>query len=170
MSYGHKLCSDQELVHDSLQEVFMDLFLKRKRLGVKIESLKAYLFVALRNSLIKKIKKSKKFESIEKNGHQEEIHFEIEYSFQDHMIKSEITDEREKYLNVVIGRLPEKQKEIVYLKFEEEMEYCEISDIMKISVESARKLLYRALVSLRKIVEPSSIPTFYFIFSKNKPI
>lgn len=51
--YGYKLCFDKELVHDCIQEIFIGLFLKRNKLGVNIENLKAYLFVALRNSLIK---------------------------------------------------------------------------------------------------------------------
>ncbi len=47
LAYGLKIATDREIVHDSIQEVFMDLFLKRKKIDVKIRNLKSYLFVAL---------------------------------------------------------------------------------------------------------------------------
>lgn len=168
LSYGHKLSSDRELVSDCIQEVFMDLFLKRKKLGVNIKNLKAYLFVALRNSLIKKLTKKRKFESVEIGDDHDEINFSIEYNFQDQLIKLENSDEIKEKLSAAVNSLPAKQKEIIYLKFEEELEYLEISEILKISVESARKLLYRALLSLRKVIGPTTFQTlFLFLFKKN---
>lgn len=75
LSYGYKLCPDREWVHDSIQEVFPDLFLKRKKQERNIENLKAWLFVAIRNSLVKKMVKSRKFEPIVTDGEQEFIFF-----------------------------------------------------------------------------------------------
>lgn len=168
LSYGNKLCPDRELVSDCIQEVFIDLFLKRKKLGVNIENLKAYLFVALRNGLIKNITKNRKFEPHEMEDGQAEIDFYVEYSFQDQLIELEISNEIKEKLSTAINCLPAKQKEIIYLKFEEELEYIEISEILKISVESARKLLYRAILSLRKVIEPTTFQTlFLFLFKKN---
>jgi len=166
--YGNKLTTDREMVHDCLQEIFIYLFLKRKKLGVKIENLNAYLFVALRNCLIKKITINRKTESPERNHIQDYDFFNIEYSIQDKIIESEISTEIKEKLKVAVGSLSPKQKEIIYLKFEEEMDYKEISHILNISVESARKLLYRALMSLRKIIHSNTIQFLFFIFSKKK--
>ncbi len=165
--YGYKLSFDKELVHDCIQEIFIDLFLKKNKLGVSIENLKAYLFVALRNSLIKKLTKKRKFESVEIGDDHDEINFSIEYNFQDQLIELENSNEIKEKLSTAINCLPSKQKEIIYLKFEEELEYSEISEILKISVESARKLLYRALLSLRKVIKPTIFQTlFIFLFKK----
>ena len=166
LSYGFKLCSDRELVHDCLQEVFIDLFIKRKKTGVNIENLKSYLFVALRNSLIKNIRKIRKHEHFEIKDVLTEIAFNSEYSFQEQLIELEISTEIKEKLRVAVNSLPQKQKEIIYLKFEEELEYSEISEIMKISVESARKLLYRALLSLRNIINPKTFQVFFHILFK----
>lgn len=166
ISYGYKLSYDRELVHDCIQEVFMDLFLKRKKLSVNIENLKAYLFVAFRNGLIKEISKSRKFETLDTDKCKEYLIFNVEYSFQYKLIKLEISNERRNCLKDVINSLPSRQKEIIYLKFEEELGYSEISEIMKLSVESARKLLYRALLSLRKIIEPKTFQILFHIFFK----
>jgi RNA polymerase sigma factor (sigma-70 family) len=94
--------------------------------------------------------------------------FNIEYSFQDRLIELEISNEIKNKLSAAINSLPPKQKEIIYLKFEEELGYLEISEILKISIESARKLLYRALISLRSIVEPKAFLTFFLVLFKKE--
>lgn len=163
LSYGYKLHSDHEIVHDCIQEIFIDLFLKRKTLGVNIQNLKAYLFVALRNSIIKKVTKKRKFEMLDIP---ENINFDIEYSVQEQLIKQEISNEVNEKLKAAVDTLSPKQKEIIYLKFEEELNYEEISDILNISVESARKLLYRALFSLREKIHHRISSALFLIFSK----
>ncbi|MFV0593422.1 MAG: RNA polymerase sigma factor [Draconibacterium sp.] len=167
ISYGYKLCTDREIVHDSLQEIFIDLFLKRNKLNVDIRNLKAYLFISLRNSLVKKIKNKKRFELLDLKDNNFEFDFDVEYSHQDRLIEDEISRELKKVLQAATKKLPAKQKEIIYLKFEEEMSYPEIAKIMNISIESARKLLYRALLSLRsKVHSDSFTPSFFILFSK----
>lgn len=161
LSYGYKLCPDREWVHDSIQEVFLDLFLRRKKQDRHIKNLKAWLFVAIRNSLVKKMVKSRKFEPIVTDGEQEFIFFNTEYTIQEQLIDFEGSGELKEKLNAAVNNLPPKQKEIIYLKFEEELDYPEISAIMEISIESARKLMYRALLSLRKIVDPQIVMVFF---------
>ena len=164
--YGHKLCPDSEIVHDTIQEIFIQLFQRRNEVGTKIENLKAYLFVALRNSLIKKMVNKRKFEWLEVNDRGDEPSFMVEYSYQDQLIEQEISTEVKSKLTQAVNRLPGKQKEIIYLKFEEEMNYKEISNILNISVESARKLLYRALLSLRDTLKTSSLQSIVLFFLK----
>jgi RNA polymerase sigma factor (sigma-70 family) len=165
--YGSKLSTDRELVRDCIQEVFIDLFLKRKKVSREIVNLKSYLFVSLWNGIIKKLAQSRIFESIGEKEDETEAPFNIEYEFQDQLIQLEISQEIIAKLQSKIKNLPPRQKEIIYLKFEEEMDYPEIAPILKISVESARKLLYRALLTLRKTVDPSIAQTLFFIFFKN---
>lgn len=164
--YGHKLCPDAEIVHDSIQEIFIQLFQKRNQLASGIGNLKAYLFVAVRNSLVKKMVKKRKFEWIEMSEKGDEPLFTVEYCYQDQLIEQEISAEIKEKLTRAVKALPHKQKEIIYLKFEEGMNYQEISDILGISVESARKLLYRSLVSLRSTLSKSSIQSVVLFFLK----
>jgi len=150
-----------------LQEIFIDLFLKRNKLNVDIKNLKAYLFVSLRNGLIKKIKSKKRFELYDIKDNNFEFNFNVEYSYQDKLIEDEISQELKNVLQAATKKLPPKQKEIIYLKFEEEMSYPEISEIMAISIESARKLLYRALLSLRKEIPYEQFSSILFIFFRH---
>lgn len=169
LSYGNKLCPHKEWIHDSVQEVYLDLFLKRKKLGgKKIENLKAYLFVAFRNKLYKKMIKERKFQTLRLNGELEHDLFQTEYNIQNQIIDFELSRETKDALVKAVSALPSKQKEIIYLKFEEGLEYSEISEILKISIESARKLVYRALISLRKTLDPRQVQVLLHVFQKNK--
>ncbi len=165
-SYGVKLCRDRELIRDCIQEVFIDLFLKRQKKIKEINKLRPYLFMAFRNCLIKKIAKNRRQESNPAGSSEENIFFHIEYSVQDQLIANEIAFEIREKLQNSIHNLAPRQKEIIYLKFEEGMEYSEIAGILKISVESARKLLYRALMTLREKIDPSVMQIFFLLFFK----
>lgn len=166
LSYGSRFNIDKELVRDALQEVFTDLYLKRGHLHAEIGYMKGYLFTALKNNLLKKIEKRKKsgFDTNEKIG--AELRFTIEYSFQEQLISIEISQETTKKLHQAIALLSPGQKEIIFLKFEEELDYSEIAGILGITVESARKQLYRALKSLREILDPKSLQLFLSFFQK----
>lgn len=152
LAYGYKLASDRELVNDAVQEVFLDLFQRRSRLNKEIGNLKSYLFVSLRNSLRKKLIRNRKFDTLNGEENGEDLYFQVEYSFEDKLIELEISSAVREKLRKAINNLPARQKEIIYLRFEEELDYKEISDILYISGESARKLLHRSLLSLRKIL------------------
>lgn len=167
--YGSKLCPDRELMRDCIQEIFVDLFLKRKKKSGKITNLKSYLFVSLRNCIGKKADKTRKLKFIDEGDDENGGPFQIEHSFLDKYIELEISNVIKKQLQSKINALPSRQKEIIYLKFEEEMDYPDIARILKISVESARKLLYRALLTLRKTVDPSLAQTLFVIFFKKNP-
>ncbi|MEP5911913.1 MAG: sigma factor, partial [Flavobacteriaceae bacterium] len=62
LEYGYKLCNHHELVDDSLQEIFIDLFIKRNK---SIKNLKPYLFISFRNTLIKKLTENRKLRHFE---------------------------------------------------------------------------------------------------------
>ncbi len=165
LAYGYKFNVDKEIVHDALQEVFIDLYLKRDKVHIEIDNLKGYLFIALKNNLLKKILKNKRttFEDIDTL--QSDLHFDVEYSFQEQLIQLEISGETKQKLRQAINSLSPGQKEIIFLKFEEELDYPEIAKTLNITVESARKQLYRALKSLRNLIDPKVLQTFLFIFN-----
>ncbi|WP_319503513.1 RNA polymerase sigma factor [uncultured Draconibacterium sp.] len=164
IAYGYKLSLDQDTVHDSIQEIFIDLYLKPKKRNADIKNLKSYLFIALRNKIYKKLQRNSRLETLDTSKENVELVFHVEYSYQEKLAQDEISMEIKKLLQHATAKLPSKQKEIIYLKFEEEMSYEDISVIMHISVESARKLFYRAMLSLRGYIEKKELKTIFFIF------
>lgn len=146
--YGKKLCTDDEIVKDAIQEVFLDLYLKREKNKTNPENLKYYLLLSLKRNLIKKLKKDRK--TGESNpGY--ELSFDSDYNIEQIMIENEEENERTRRIEFMLNQLPLKQKEALYLRFNEAMEYPEIAKVMNISVESVRKQVYRAIKTIREV-------------------
>jgi RNA polymerase sigma factor (sigma-70 family) len=144
--YGTKLCTDDSLVKDAIQEVFLDLYLKRAKNKTNPENLRYYLILALKRNLIKKLKRNRRL--VEEEAC--ELNFEPEYSIESAIIEREEEAELNLKVKEVLKNLPGRQKEALYLRYNESMEYPEIAQLLNISVESVRKQVYRALSAIRK--------------------
>jgi len=146
--YGIKLYTNEEIVKDAIQDVFLDLYLKREKNKTNPENLKYYLILSLKRNLIKKLKKERK--SGESNSGYE-IAFDSECNMEQIMIEHEEETEKSRRIQYMLSQLTVKQKEALYLRFNESMEYSEIAKVMKISVDSVRKQVYRAIQTVREV-------------------
>lgn len=144
--YGTKLSDDDDLIKDVIQEVFIDLYLKRENIKSTPEHLKYYLILAFKRNLIKKLKQNRKKIEI----HNFDLIFEPEYSIEDNIIENEEDALLNQRVSKVLKNLPGKQKEAIYLRYNESMEYFQIAKILNITIDSARKQVYRAMLSIRK--------------------
>ena len=147
--YGSKLCPEREILEDNIQELFIELW--QSSSATPIQSVKAYLLKALKYKLFKQLKPSRTLRSIDKL--EDEMSFII--SHEDFIIQEE---ERKRSLHQVtnaINRLPNRQKEIIYLKIYQSLEYEEISEVMNINYQVARNLFYQAIKSLRLLLTES---------------
>jgi len=164
LAYGRKITHDNDLIGDAIQEVFVDIYEKRGKSHVAIENPGAWLMVALRNNIYKKKESSRKSATHGLSPVQVED-FNIEYSFQETLINHEISREMLGKLRDAIKQLSFGQKEVIYLRYEVGLEYPDIARIMQITVESARKQLHRAILSLRKLLDSKSIFALFLLFS-----
>lgn len=146
-SYGTKLTQDENLVKDAIQEIFLDLYLKRETNNTDPENLKYYLILALKRNLIKKLKRNRKHLSENANG---KLLFEPIYSIERTIIQQEDDLNLNRRISNLLNKLPAGQKEALYLRFYESLEYGEIAKLLSISIESVRKQVYRALKSIRE--------------------
>jgi RNA polymerase sigma factor (sigma-70 family) len=145
--YGTKLCNDEDMVKDAIQEVFLDLYLKREKNKTNPENLKFYLILALKRNLIRKLKKNRK---LLRYNSPTELMFEPEYCVEKKIIEQETDNEVSLGVYNALKKLPAKQKEAIYLRFNESLEYNDIAELLNISVESVRKQVYRALKKIRE--------------------
>lgn len=146
--YGTKLCKDSDTLKDSLQELFLEFFLSRERISTMPENLKYYLMLALKRNLVRKLKAGK----LVTHDAEKSLEFEPEYNIEFKIIEQENEKEIHNILMNALKKLPSKQKEAIYLRFNESLEYTEIANILEISVESVRKQIYRAIKTIRKII------------------
>ncbi len=114
--YGTKLCVDESLVKDAIQEVYIDLYLKRERNHCHPANLKFYLILALKRNLIKKLKQNRR---IQNEDSENELLFEPVYSIEKIMIEQEEDEEKIRSLVKALHQITPKQKEAVYLRFNE---------------------------------------------------
>jgi len=163
--YGTKLCKDEDAVKDALQELFLELFLKREKIKVAPENLKFYLLLALKRKLVKKLQSDRKIT----HDINESVGFEPQYSIEFQIMEQEKDAEINLKVTNALKQLPAKQKEAIYLRFNEGLEYTEIAGILEITVESVRKQVHRALKSVREIIgNESPLLLFSFLLKKDK--
>ena len=79
------------------------------------------------------------------------------FSVEEEMIISEKERETLQHLAAEINLLPDRQREILYLRFHQDLDYDEIAAIMQISVPTCRTFVYRALKQLRGKLEFGAI-------------
>lgn len=162
--YGLKLSNDEDTIKDAIQEVFLDLYLNREKNNSTPENLKYYLLLALKRNLIKKLKTKRRFDY----GDQIEMNFnDFEFSVEYQIIEQETDNEIRQKVIDALDQLPGKQKEAVYLRFNEAMDYPEIAKILGITIESARKQVYRALKTVRELLDNKSNVILFHLFQKN---
>jgi RNA polymerase sigma factor (sigma-70 family) len=143
--YGVKLVSDEDLVKDELQELFADLWNKRQNLS-DITHIKAYLIKSFRRKVLKTISNNRKISIVEIDETQE---IEFQMSIEDLMIKNEQDNIDLNQLRTSIESLNKTQKEIIYLKFYNDLDYQDIAEITGLKYQSIRNSMHKALKMLR---------------------
>jgi RNA polymerase sigma-70 factor (ECF subfamily) len=149
-NFGHQITPREELVQDCIQNLFIGLRRKRGALS-EVVSIKSYLFKILQRELFRSLKKEK----LKQFQEPEFPHssFLIEVSHEIIMIQQESESERSDQLEKAINQLTPRQRQAVLLLYEEGMSYKEIAEVLELNeVKSARKLIYRALDTLKEII------------------
>ena len=144
-NYGYKFTRDINLIEDVIHDLFVNLWTNRENLG-NPTSIKNYLYKSVRNMLFRKIRNQMRFSDLVESDE----HFPFEVSFDHQLIVNEEQKKIQETLKVVLGQLPPRQREIIYLRFYDGLSYDEIADIMGINVSSTYKLLYKALENLQR--------------------
>lgn len=144
--YGIRYSQDEELVKDTIQELFIRLWDKKANLCEDVNS-KAYLTASLRRALHLKSRSLGRFK-IYIDSKKSKIEFEI--SAEEDLIKKERSSGLSQAMSQMINSLPNRQKEVIYLKFFQELNRDEISSKMGISNQTVSNLLQLGLNKLRK--------------------
>ena len=147
LSYSYTISKDRELIKDCIQELFMDIWKRRNKLA-EVEKVRSYLLSAIRRLLLRRIKEDGKKLRIEHSA----ISTFTE-SEETRTIDKESEEIQKKYLIEKINLLPERQKEVIYLRYYLGMSHEEISQIMQIKKQATWNLLSRAVKKLRLIVK-----------------
>ncbi|MBN7809961.1 sigma-70 family RNA polymerase sigma factor [Algoriphagus sp. H41] len=152
--YGWQYSKDGDLVKDCIQNLFIYLRRKRGELS-EVANIRAYLYRCIQAEISKNRKNEARFRHAEADYH--EGTFAMEVSPETSLIDSESALSRHELLAKSLNQLTPKQRKALLLFYEDGLSYREISALMEFSeVKTARKLIYRAIASLKDLLKPTT--------------
>lgn len=147
-NYGFKIAGESEIVKDSIQELFIELWKNRAQLG-ETSSIKFYLFKSLRRKLIRQMSKIDRNIVVRSSSHQKEEAFESHEFF---LIAEQTSAEEREKVALLLSKLTKRQREAIFLRYYEELGYDKIADIMDLSKQAVYNLISKAIEQLKSIV------------------
>ncbi|HYH55200.1 MAG TPA: sigma-70 family RNA polymerase sigma factor [Anseongella sp.] len=162
-AFGLKYTRDEELLKDCIHDLFVDLHTYRRNLSLAM-NVRYYLLRSLKRKMNAAFKRS----SRDLDYPQGE--FVLVCSAEEVILTDEQQLETLRLLAGEMNRLPARQKEALYLKFHQELDYDEVAALMKISVPTCRTLVYRGIKQLRlNLKEQPVYPVLLLLFRAARP-
>ncbi len=144
--YGLKFSNDEEFVKDKIQDLFLYIWEKRQNLKSDIP-VKPYLMASLRRMMHRSQNTTLVYNpSLENHP----TLFDVKFSVEKEYIRREMTRLMSQRLKNTLEKLPPRQKEVIYLKFFQELTRDQIATVMNISPQTVSNLLQIAMKQLRK--------------------
>lgn len=144
-NYGLRLTPDKQLIEDAIQNIFLSVIKSRKSIG-EIKNPTGYLVSSFRHQLFADINKQSKTVL---SGDFSDDQFDYFKSPDLEPSDKEKFELLHSAVKECIARLTPKQQEILFLRFETGISYEEISALLRISVESCYKSVYRSVRIVR---------------------
>lgn len=142
--YGIKVVDLSELVKDTIQDLFADVWERRDKM-LNVSNFKAYLIISLRHELIRRAGKLRT--ELLSN---EISSLQFSFSAEEFLINDEEIKSQSRLLANSLSSLTEKQREVILLRFFHNLEFEEMAQILDINIQSVRNLLFRSLEKVRK--------------------
>lgn len=150
-SYATKITSDRDLIKDSIQDLFIDVYSYGSKLN-KPESLEFYLYKSLKRIIIRKLIDQKKYTSIDELKDL----FKLEFNHGEDLPLKE-TEENLANLNEELSHLKPTKRELLFLKFNSGLTYNEIGKLLDEKPNTIKKQVYRLLLHIRKNMEMEAL-------------
>ncbi len=145
--YGRRFTTDEDLVKDSMQDLFFELARRRRKLS-STDNILFYLLKSLRQKILANLRAQKNsLETFSPNFNDE---FRLNYSTEVSFLEKELRLDR---LAASVNQLPARQKETIYLKFYKNLSNKEIAEVMQISYQSVGNNVQKAIHKLKELLE-----------------
>ncbi|RBQ11911.1 RNA polymerase sigma factor [Pedobacter miscanthi] len=145
--FGLRVCSDPELVTDTLNQIFLELWEKHGDLP-RVEQVESYLRTILKRKILKKIAHEQRLnKAIAIIGREDEALLEMPY---EELIVKIHSDEMVKAsLQAALEKLTPQQRKLIQLRFYDGLSYEEVAKRTELTVRTAYNTIYSALKFLR---------------------
>lgn len=129
--YASKLCRDSGTVEDCIHDLFLEIWERREYLS-DTDHVKFYLLKALRRRIQDERKGQQKWQQTPLNDNLD-VDFFGEFSVETKIIQQETSEHQLRKLRRILGKLTKREREVIYLKFYQEMDYQQIAALMSIN-------------------------------------
>lgn len=143
-NYAIKLGFNEEVSKDAIHDIFYAIFTSRKKL-THIENIEFYLLHCLKNRLFDLYRK----EQVTNNLIHDEIVLDSSEIIIEQIIKNEAEMQMKNTVNQLLQKLTQKQRKIIHYKYVLNLKYSEIAIIMEITPDAVKKIMQRALKTMR---------------------
>ncbi|MBC8769570.1 RNA polymerase sigma-70 factor [Arenibacter sp. BSSL-BM3] len=157
--YAQSLCNDHNMAEDIVQNVFVKIWVKRKKINPDL-SIKSYLYKSVYNEFINQYRKNKPVIYLEKK-YFEAIDLVVD-------IEPEELESLIKLMNTEIENLPSKCKEIFLMNKKEGLTHTEISEYLNISIKTVEGHITRAFKILTEKLGTKVEAVLFLLFGFNK--
>lgn len=141
--FSNSYVKSLDLARDVVQDVLIKIWDNRENLHIN-QSLKAYLYMAVRNQSLNFIQQKKQIERLEKR-----LKKQLELS--DFIIREEQnTAELTKKVWLLVDQLPERRRTIFILYRKHGLSYGEIAEVMDIARKTVENQMGKAMQFLRE--------------------
>ena len=145
-SFSFSLIKSKETAEEIVSDIFLDIWIKRKKLCA-IEDLKMYLYTAVRNNSLRKLQQNKKatFFSLDE--------VQVEFASPDENAESILlTQELSHKIDLAIDKLPQRCKLIFKLAKEDKLKYKEIATLLHVSIKTIDSQVATALKKIASVL------------------
>ncbi|WP_373512705.1 RNA polymerase sigma factor [Persicitalea sp.] len=145
-NWGMRLHNEREFVKDCIQEIFLSLWKVQETIA-PVENVKFYLLVVLKSRMLRELSKK---ENKLHTRLSEDYTFSVEFSADLRLIEEEHEVYQLRKLEQVMNQLSPRQKELIYLRFHQNLSFEQIAEVMQLGRQSVYNLLQKSLGSLRR--------------------
>lgn len=146
INFGIKITGDRTLTHDCITQLLIELWDKRASLPL-VNNVRCYLLTSLKHKILFELKakqiKGYKLADIESFPHHQEI------SYEEHLIKLQTDEGLKQKLNKAFLKLTPRQKQLLQMKFFEDIDYNEIARSCNITRRTAYNIIHDSLKILK---------------------
>lgn len=150
--YGSNFSCSKEILEDAIHDVFVELYTKRSNLK-DVKQVKGYLLISLKNKLLNMHRRDKNIQFVGASYSIEELYPQILTQLTtpiSDILKKEQIEKQQKLINYLKVDFTDKENEILYLRYVEELSIKEIAAALNIKEQTARNLLHKAISKMRE--------------------
>ncbi len=158
-NYGTSFGISQDVCMDAIHDVFYRLYIKREELK-QVDNVKSYLFRSLKNRLMDFKRRD---QNITYTEELQNLPFSIDVTIIEVMVDKEEEEALKSKVKKLLDLLTDRQREAIYLRYMQEMDYAEIAQLLNMTAESARKLVHRGFDNIRQQASPDALLAFFMM-------